>query len=782
MSDVTIRRFVSSLDINGKDAFAWITVKDTPAGLRIYSVELMDEKKLRGTLGNGATEVAATTPSGRSFEEIISKLNDPVKENMFFQTASHDVLNTFYQGKIIDLSLSDTPRAAVNFGADGRAVITFFQSVDASSAPHELYHIFRREMARTAADPRASDRVRLDWARIEEFVGAKPRQTWTRDMEEKFSKAGERFLLEGKAPSPELQGVFKRLRRWFLEIYANADAAGLKISPAMREVFGNMLTTPSRGGDRAFSRAMGQMTGATYRETQPDGEAGLARQQMDRENGSELNTALKEETSEASTLFQAAKRSIYSDDRSVKMTFEETAIEPSLEDRSQLRKYLESLQPAAIKALRFQDPDEYTRVLRDIVATMFPEGGALRFRKEGEIYDYDHFLKDPTRRDYVTTLPSTLKDEDIRVEFTTAEGEAKAYLIKKYFDPEVQKDVWDLLVIWDGELRTKFARVGERKGRNYIEAQIQGAGNEASRSATPPRTSESASPRNGNTNTLGVEDVKVKIPEHSGLADGLEPEFRGKEMVREEESNLSSSGISADSEAEGQAVITFFQSAEFSSAPHELYSIFRREMARTAADPRASEQTRRDWAGVEEFVGAEPRQAWTRDMEEKFAKAGERFILEGKTPSPELQGVFERLRWWFLEIYANADAAGLEISPAMREVFGNMLTTPFQEGDMAFRRALGEMITRKPEDDFTSPAMRRAAKESANAPETVADLAAQADQEMVDAMNKAAKSAPETLSQVSQEYAAALEAAQADIEKAQGNRDVWREIAECEMR
>ncbi len=44
MSDVTIRRFVSSLDINGKDAFAWITVKEMPAGVRMYSVELMDEK------------------------------------------------------------------------------------------------------------------------------------------------------------------------------------------------------------------------------------------------------------------------------------------------------------------------------------------------------------------------------------------------------------------------------------------------------------------------------------------------------------------------------------------------------------------------------------------------------------------------------------------------------------------------------------------------------------------------------------------------------------------
>lgn len=80
MPDVGIRRYVSALELNGRDAFAWLTVKETPTGLRIYSVELMDEKKLRGTLGNGDAEATTTTPSGRSFEETISRLNIVVNE------------------------------------------------------------------------------------------------------------------------------------------------------------------------------------------------------------------------------------------------------------------------------------------------------------------------------------------------------------------------------------------------------------------------------------------------------------------------------------------------------------------------------------------------------------------------------------------------------------------------------------------------------------------------------------------------------------------------------
>lgn len=154
-----------------------------------------------------------------------------------------------------------SPRARVIFdeAAASKAVIEFFSSADASSAPHELYHVFRREMAESAARPDAPQRVRDDWARIEAFVGAQPGQAWTREMEEKFAKAGERYLLEGVAPSPALTGVFERLKQWFLELYANADAAGLNISPAMREVFGRMFSTPAEQGDKAFRYALGDL-------------------------------------------------------------------------------------------------------------------------------------------------------------------------------------------------------------------------------------------------------------------------------------------------------------------------------------------------------------------------------------------------------------------------------------------------------------------------------------------------------------------------------------------
>lgn len=131
-----------------------------------------------------------------------------------------------------------SPHGMVMFDAEtGRAVVTFFRSADASTAPHELFHIFRREMEHTAIAADGSAHAKEQWRRINEFVGAKEGQAWTEEMEEKFANAGLRYLMEGKAPAPGLRGVFERLKQWFMEIYLKAENIGVEISPQMRQVF-----------------------------------------------------------------------------------------------------------------------------------------------------------------------------------------------------------------------------------------------------------------------------------------------------------------------------------------------------------------------------------------------------------------------------------------------------------------------------------------------------------------------------------------------------------------
>lgn len=102
-------------------------------------------------------------------------------------------------------------------------------------------------------------------------------------------------------------------------------------------------------------------------------------------------------------------------------------------------------------------------------------------------------------------------------------------------------------------------------------------------------------------------------------------------------------------------------------------------------------------------MGGREGEAWSVDMEEAFANMGLRYLAEGKAPTPGLKGVFERLKYWLMRLYKDANAIGAEISPQMRKLFDDMFTVPYDVADRNFRYALGEQYLRRPEEDFANP-------------------------------------------------------------------------------
>ncbi len=238
---------------------------------------------------------------------------------------------------------------------------------------------------------------------------------------------------------------------------------------------------------------------------------------------------------------------------------------------------------------------------------------------------------------------------------------------------------------------------------------------------------------------------------------------------------------------DGKAVITFFKNADASTLPHELFHVFRREMAATAAMENASTHAKEQYAKLCEFVGADPDKAWTTDnysreqirgFEEKFADAAERYLLSGRSPEPALDETFARMKEWFEEIYADADAAGLEISDEMRKLFDGMFQMSPEDSEAAFRYGLGKLLTHDPTEgmDTSVPPMADAA--DAKAMEEQVAAADQGIRESLEAM----QDVPEVADTIRKEYEAEVAEYDAAINRAKNEGDILLEAAICDMR
>lgn len=64
-----------------------------------------------------------------------------------------------------------------------------------------------------------------------------------------------------------------------------------------------------------------------------------------------------------------------------------------------------------------------------------------------------------------------------------------------------------------------------------------------------------------------------------------------------------------------------------------------------------------------------------RSYHEQFARGFEAYLFEGKAPSIELQGLFQRFRAWLLSVYRELKALNVELTDEVRGVFDRLLAT-----------------------------------------------------------------------------------------------------------
>lgn len=101
------------------------------------------------------------------------------------------------------------------------------------------------------------------------------------------------------------------------------------------------------------------------------------------------------------------------------------------------------------------------------------------------------------------------------------------------------------------------------------------------------------------------------------------------------------------------------------------------ELVSQHADPSLA----KDFATVMDWFGLKPDEWRTmpleekRDYHERFARGFESYLFEGKAPSAELRGVFQKVRAWMVNVYRSLKALNVELSPEVRGVFDRMLAT-----------------------------------------------------------------------------------------------------------
>lgn len=128
---------------------------------------------------------------------------------------------------------------------------------------HEMGHYLFDIHSKIALDPNAPASIKADVDTLLRYVDVKgdtPEArlaSWhsltvegQREAHEKMARSFEGYLLEGKAPSLELQPVFARIRAWMVRAYKSLKDLGVELTPEVRAVFNRMLAT-----DKAIEEA-----------------------------------------------------------------------------------------------------------------------------------------------------------------------------------------------------------------------------------------------------------------------------------------------------------------------------------------------------------------------------------------------------------------------------------------------------------------------------------------------------------------------------------------------
>ena len=222
----------------GQDVIAY--AKHMPDGTTLYFEEVREPA---GQLAAASMRRFPGTNDARRLSAILA----PHVRNA--SQGAPNIIEVPPEGKLrsFDQSYESGPRGRVTFDGDKR-IIELFAKADLSTFVHESFHVWLEELQADASLPDAPDQLKGDWEAVAAWFASNGHPIGDDgsipvDAHELWARAGERFVMEGRAPSRALQKAFDAFRSWLLSIYAVVERLRAPITPEVRDVMTRLLAT-----------------------------------------------------------------------------------------------------------------------------------------------------------------------------------------------------------------------------------------------------------------------------------------------------------------------------------------------------------------------------------------------------------------------------------------------------------------------------------------------------------------------------------------------------------
>ncbi len=129
-----------------------------------------------------------------------------------------------------------------------------------------------------------------------------------------------------------------------------------------------------------------------------------------------------------------------------------------------------------------------------------------------------------------------------------------------------------------------------------------------------------------------------------------------------------------------EKAIELFKDANYSTLPHEIAHFWLDNIWTYSKSGKASEAYMNNFKAIEDFLNIKPEQVYlTRGQQEKFARAYEKYLLNGYAPNAIIAGAFDDYDRWLKQVYNDARELKVKLTPDAIEFFDSMTTGQLPE-------------------------------------------------------------------------------------------------------